>query len=180
MTVKELCEKCSGRVIECNGCPYTSQCESLAEYLEDQSPCRLEGMEGQQKKSGDPSQSYGERMKRFWHYMETRGMNEQWIETEEGELRIIIEALADYYDIASMNTETMETGYAKAAWENRLGKIKRVQTKLEESAGYSRDRQIETCMKRKPLKDSDIGEDAVVLACRRGKSPVEGKEKKEQ
>lgn len=180
MTVKELCKKCRDNEIECEGCPYTSQCESLAEYLKDQSPCRLEGVQGQQKKREDPSEVYHERMKRFWHYMETKGMNEQWIETAEGELRIVIEALADYYDIVSRNTETMETGYAKAVWENRLRKIKQIQTKLEESTGYSRDKQLEICMKRKPMKDSDIGEDAIALACRRGKSAAEGKEKRDQ
>lgn len=41
------------------------------------------------------SQKFDERMKRFLHYMETEGMNEQWIETAPGELRIIIDALAD-------------------------------------------------------------------------------------
>lgn len=175
MTVKELCERCSSREIECDGCPYTSQCESLAEYLKDQSPCRLEGI----KKEHDPSRIHDERMKRFWHYMETKGMNEQWIETAEGELRIVIEALADYYDIASRNTETMETAWAKAAWGNRLERIKQIQTKLEESTGYSRDKQLEICMKRKPVKDNDIGEDAMVLMYRRGKAEAERKEKKE-
>lgn len=179
MTVKELCERCSIREIECDGCPYTSQCESLAEYLKDQSPCRLEGMQGQQKKSEDPSQIYHERMKRFWHYMETKGMNEQWIEMAEGDLRVVIEALADYYDIASRDTETMKTAWAKAAWGNRLERIKQVQTKLEESTGYSRDKQLEICMKRKPAKDNDIGEDAMILMYHRGKDEAERKAKKE-
>lgn len=137
-------------------------------------------MQGQQKKREDPSEVYHERMKRFWHYMDTKGMNEQWIETAEGELRIVIEALADYYDIVSRNVETMESGYAKAVWKNRMGKIKQIQTRLEESTGYSRDKQLEICKKRKPERDSDIGEDAVVLVCRRGKSVAEGKEKREQ
>lgn len=126
-------------------------------------------------KNVNPSQSFDERRKRFLHYMETKGMNEQWIETAEGELRIVIDALADYYDIASSNTEAMATGYGKAVWKNRLERIKQIQTKLEESTGYSRDRQLETCMKRKPLKDSDVGEDAMVLMYRRGKSAAEKK-----
>ena len=100
------------------------------------------------------------------HYLETKGMNEQWIEVCEGELRIIIEALADYHDIASRNVKAMEIGYSKAVWEDRLDRIKKIQTKLEESAGYSRDGQLEICMKRKPRKDDDIGEDALILAIR--------------
>ena len=92
-----------------------------------------------EKKSIDPSQTFDERMKRFWHYMEHKGMNEQWIETCIGELRIIIDALADYYDIAGRSAETMETGYARAVLEERLERIKRIQTKLEESTGYNRE-----------------------------------------
>lgn len=116
------------------------------------------------EKNVDPYQMYDERKKRLLHYLETKGMNEQWIETCEGELRIIIEALADYHDIASRHVEVMEMGYSKAAWECRLDRIKQIQTKLEKSAKYSRDGQLEICMKRKPDKDNDIGEDALILA----------------
>lgn len=117
------------------------------------------------KKNTDPSQTYDERMKRFFHYMEIRGMNEQWIETAEGEIRIMIDALADYYDIVSDKVTEME-GYSKAAWKDRLEKIKKIQAKLEASTGYSRDGQLEICMKKKRVKDNDIGEDALVLAAR--------------
>lgn len=120
-----------------------------------------------EKKSSDPSQTYDERRKRFLHYMEMKGMNEQWIETAEGELRIIIEALADYYDIIGKKVLEMETGYSKAVWEHRMGRIKQIQTKLEKSTGYSRDAQFEACMKRKPPKDNDIGEDALALLAQR-------------
>ena len=119
-----------------------------------------------EKKSIDPSQTYDESMKRFWHYMEHKEMNEQWIETCVGELRIIVEALADYYDMTDKIVEAMEMGYPKSAWKNRLERIKQIQTKIEESTGYSRDGQLEICMKRKPRKDNDIGEEALVLALR--------------
>lgn len=120
-----------------------------------------------EKKSIDPTQTFDERMKRFWHYMEHKGMNEQWIETCIGELRIIIDALADYYDIAGRSAETMETGYARAVLEERLERIKRIQTKLEESTGYNRDRQLEICKKPKRARNDDIGEDALVIALHR-------------
>lgn len=119
------------------------------------------------EKSVDPSQTFDERMKRFWHYMNTKGMNEQWIETCVGELRIIIEALADYCDIADKTIETMETGYSKAVWEERMERIKQIQGKLEESTGYSRDEQIENCKKRKRVRNDDIGEDALVITVQR-------------
>ena len=122
-----------------------------------------------EKKEADPFQTYEERRKRFLHYMETKGMNEQWIEMAEGEIRIIIDALADYCDIVGRNVETMDTGYPKVAWENRTERIKQIQTKLEESIGYDRDKQLEICnkRKRKQSKDDDIGEDALILASRR-------------
>ena len=119
------------------------------------------------EKSVDSSQTFDERMKRFWHYMDTKGMNEQWIETCVGELRIVIEALADYYDIANKRIETMEVGYYRAVLEERMERIKQIQGRLEESTGYSRDKQIEICMKRKRIRNDDIGEDALVIATRR-------------
>ncbi len=119
-----------------------------------------------EKKNIDPAQTFDERMKRFWHYMETKGMHEQWIETVVGELRIIIDALADYHDIVSGRVGLMEDPYAKAAWEYQLKRIKQIQGKLEESVGYNRDEQLETCKKRRHSNDGDIGEDALVLASR--------------
>lgn len=115
------------------------------------------------EKNADPSQEYDERKKRFWHYMEYRGMDERWIETCEGDLKTIIDALADYHDIASKKVETMETGYLKAVWEIHLEKIKKIQKVLEKSTGYCRDGQLEKCMKNKQKKDNDIGEDALTL-----------------
>ena len=119
------------------------------------------------KREVDPSQTFEERMKRFWHYMETKGMNEQWIETCVGELRIVIEALADYYDIACRSAETMEVGYPRAVLEERLKRIKCIQTNLEEATGYNRDKQIEICKKPKRVRNDDIGEDALVIALRK-------------
>lgn len=116
------------------------------------------------EKSVDPSQTFDERMKRFWHYMDTKGMNEKWIETCVGELRIVIEALADYYDIACRSAETMEVGYPRAVLEERLKRIKCIQTNLEEATGYNRDKQIEICKKPKRVRNDDIGEDALVIA----------------
>ncbi len=115
------------------------------------------------KKNMDPSKEYDERKKRFLHYLEHKGMDERWIETCVGDLRIIIDTLADYYDIAGKKVETMETGYTKAVWGIHLEKIKRIQTELEKSTGYCRDEQMEKCMKNKQKKDNDIEEDALAL-----------------
>lgn len=119
------------------------------------------------EKDIDSSGTFDERAKRYLHYMKFKNMNEQWIETAEREIRIMIDALADYYDIARRNTETMDIGHARAVWEDRLERIKKIQTKLEDSINYSRDRQIETCMNQKFRKNDDIGEDAVALASRK-------------
>ena len=138
----------------------------LSLFPEEEKSSVKQGKRRKQNAAADPSRTYEERRKRFLHYMEFRDMDERWIETAEGEIRIIIEALADYHDIASAKTRTMETGYAKAVWEHRLERIKEIQTKLEESVGYSRDGQLEICKKRKPRGKDDIGEDAMILAAR--------------
>lgn len=119
------------------------------------------------QKDSDPSKTFDERMKRFLHYMETKGMNEKWIEMAEGEIRIVIEALADYYDVMIEHVESMEIGHPKAVWEDRIKRIKKIQEKLEESLGYNRDRQLEICKKRRSSRNDDIGEDAITLIGKR-------------
>lgn len=126
--------------------------------------------EKKKKENIDPSKTFDERMKRFLHYMETKGMNEQWIEMAFGEIRIVIEALADYYDFMSEQVREMEIGYPKAVWGDRLERIKQIQAKLEESTGYNRDRQLETCNKRRGSRDDGVWEDALVLATQKRKN----------
>lgn len=94
-------------------------------------------------------------------------MNEKWIEMAEGEIRIVIEALADYYDVMIEHVESMEIGHPKAVWEDRIKRIKKIQEKLEESLGYNRDRQLEICKKRRSSRNDDIGEDAITLIGKR-------------
>lgn len=114
--------------------------------------------------SVSPDQTYDERMKRFWHYWNRKTAYENQIETCVGELKIIVDALADYADYASREIELMEHGYGKAVWEHRIEKIKCIQKKIEDSIDYSRDEQLEKCQKRKPSNNDDIGEDALILA----------------
>lgn len=116
------------------------------------------------QKNVSPEQTYDERMKRFWHYWNNKTACENQIETCEGELRIIVEALADYYEYVSKKIELMEHGYGKAVWEHRLQKIKEIQRKIENSIGYSRDEQLVKCQKRGNSRNDDIGEDALILA----------------
>lgn len=128
-------------------------------------------------KAPDPTQTYDERTKRFWHYWNNKSATEEMIETAPGELRIIIDALADYHDIASKNIENLN-GYTKAVWNCRLEKIKEIQAKLEKSIGHNRDKQLEVCKKKRPTKEDDIGEDAIVMAMKKGVSGKKEKDKK--
>lgn len=114
------------------------------------------------------TETFDERMSRFYHYMEIKGMQEEYIETCYGELRITVEALADYYDIASEKTAEMPDGLKKALWEDRLARIKKIQRKLEASIGYDRDEQITICQKKRGQSNSDVGEDALTLLSRKG------------
>ena len=116
-----------------------------------------------QPKPIDPEQTYDERMKRFLHYMNHKDMHENWIETAPGELRIVVDALADYRDIIVRNAEN-QTGYQKAAWLNRADVLGKIQGKIEESIDYNRDKQLETCQKKRKTAKDDIGEDAFTLA----------------
>lgn len=130
---------------------------------EQKPPVKMKPRQPKVRMDPGPSQTFDGRMERFLHYMETKGMHEQWIEMAVGEIRIVVDALADYHDIVSKHIEAMEDAYGKAAWEYQLGKLKDIQVKLEESTGYSRDKQIEVCKKRRKPRNDDIGEDAVVL-----------------
>ncbi len=56
----------------------------------------------------------------------------------------------------------------KILMDYQMQRIKEIQTKLENSIGYNRDKQLEICMKKKSKKDDDIGEDALVLAVKKG------------
>lgn len=160
----------------CTRAPFAEMEGQLSLFPEEQEPSvKMKTQREKKRKEIDPSQTFEERRKRFWHYMDMKGMNEQYIETAEGELRIVVDALADYHDIVSRKIEEME-GYAKAVWEIRLEKIKQIQAKVEQSIGYDRDRQLEACRKRRPPKDDDIGEDAVVLAARGKKADKKGKD----
>ena len=114
------------------------------------------------------TETFDERMSRFYHYMEVKGMHEEYIETCYGELRITVEALADYYDIASEKTAEIPDGLKRALWEERLKRIKKIQRKLEASIGYDRDEQIIICQKKRGQDNSDVGEEALALLSRRG------------
>lgn len=52
----------------------------------------------------------------------------------------------------------------KARYEYYLERIKKIREKIEIGIGYSTEEAIEKCNKRKPKKDDDIGEDALVMA----------------
>ena len=112
-------------------------------------------------------QSYDERMKRFWHYWNTKTAYENQIETCTGELRIIVDALADYHDYISMKIDEMPHGYNKAVWEIRRDKIKAIQSKIEEKIGYNRDEQLIKCQKHRSTKEDDIGEDALIMTLKK-------------
>lgn len=118
-------------------------------------------------KAKDPAQSYDERMKRFWHYWNNKTAYENQIETCVGELKIIVDALADYCDYVSRKIDEMPQAYERAVWEIRRDKINAIQSKIEEKIGYNRDEQLIKCQKRRTAKEDDIGEDALIMALKK-------------
>lgn len=123
------------------------------------------GEEENQKGNSDATRAYDACMKRWWRFWSHKGGKEEMFETAPGELKIIIDSLADYHDIASVHVAELE-GYQGVVWKYQLKRIEDIQKKLEQFIGYDRDKQLEICRKKRPAKEDDIGEDAMILAVR--------------
>lgn len=72
--------------------------------------------------------------------------------------------------------------WGEQVWEARMqyykDRIRKVRAKVEESIGYSTEEHWERCKKKKETKDSDVGEDALVLAMQRKTEKKHDKPKK--
>lgn len=103
----------------------------------------------------------------------------QGIHTCEGNMIVIINALADYADIMQEYIRQEGDnflGYKKAFYELHAERCRKIGKQLESQIGYDRDATIEKCKKKHGYlgdddggSNSDIGEDAMVLALRKNK-----------
>lgn len=91
-----------------------------------------------------------------------------------GDLQIVCNVLYDYCNMLSemltdppegVDGNTIEIW--KARYEYYLERVRKIREKIETGIGYSTEKAIEKCNKRKPKKDDDIGEDAIVMAMKK-------------
>lgn len=89
-----------------------------------------------------------------------------------GDLIKICNALHDYTDLLGTYIDEYKDDIGKAVtvatYKIYSDRLKKIQSKIEETIGYSTSAAIEKCRKKalKQKGDSDIGEDALVLASR--------------
>lgn len=88
-----------------------------------------------------------------------------------GDLQIVCNVLFDYCNMLSEMLADPPDGVDENTiqlWRARygyyLGRIQKIRGKIETGIGYSTEKAIEKCNKRKLKKDDDIGEDALVMA----------------
>lgn len=88
-----------------------------------------------------------------------------------GDLQITCNVLYDYCNMlsemladppAEVDKNTIELW--KARYDYYLGRVQKIREKIETGIGYSTEKAIEKCNKRKTKKNNDIGEDALVMA----------------
>lgn len=91
-----------------------------------------------------------------------------------GDLQIVCNVLYDYCNMISEMLADPPDGVDenilqlwKARYEYYLQRVQKIRGKIENGIGYSAEKAIEKCNKRKPQKDNDIGEDALVMAMKK-------------
>lgn len=115
-------------------------------------------------------------------YYHLKSSGEKEIKTSEGDLTMIVNVLMDYADIWEeyLKQERERLGaYQAAAIPVCVERYRRVAKELQEKIGYDRERAMERCQKKRKKAANDIGEEALVLAAKRGrrKEPERPKEK---
>lgn len=112
----------------------------------------------------------------------------QGVHVSEGDMYVIINAMADYADILmeSIALSGGKMGYQEAFYEIHANRCRKISERLQEQIGYNREEAIERCRKKRKYygngeedDSSDVGEDAMYLAVkqRREKAVKAEKEK---
>lgn len=98
-----------------------------------------------------------------------------------GDMYKICNALHDYCSVLEeARTGAEHSGYENITVEDYIKRLKKVQHKLEKALDYDVAKAIEKCEKKKPKKENDIGEDALVLSFTRTQKKEKPEEKKEE
>lgn len=106
-------------------------------------------------------------------YYHVEHMKEDHVESCQGDLIIICNALADYAGLLSEYLEE-EGGNldacSKYQYEYHISRCLKIQRSISGQIGYDRDAAIEKCRKRHHRKDEGIGEEAMILSVRKGRN----------
>lgn len=110
----------------------------------------------------------------------------QGIHVSEGDVYVIINAMADYADILmeSIALSGGKLGYKEAFCEVHANRCRKISMQLQEQVGYNREEAIEKCRKNhryyggNEKEDSgDVGEEAMYLALKLRREKAENAEK---
>jgi len=104
------------------------------------------------------------------------------IETCLGDIYKIVNMLYDYARLLELGIEQWDLqGFHKATYEIHAEKCRKIAKKYSDAIGYDYEKAVEKCRKKasRPKREDDIGEDALVLAQRKGSVRRKGKPKPE-
>lgn len=100
----------------------------------------------------------------------------QGVHVSEGDMYVIINAMADYSDILmeSIALSGEKLGYKEAFYEVHARRCRKISECLQEQIGYNREEAIEKCRRKHKYygnggedDSSDVGEEALYLALKR-------------
>lgn len=114
-------------------------------------------------------------------YFSVSQMKYHTIQSCEGDLIVICNALADYAQLLSEYLESEKERLnlcGQYQYEYHIERCLKIQKFLEQEIGYSRDEAILKCMKRKKY-NRDIGEEALVLAVRKNNATTVAESQKQ-
>jgi len=100
------------------------------------------------------------------------------IKTCYGDICKIVNALRDYSRMLYMVCDEWNLqGFHRATYEHHAEVLERISKKFQAGIGYDYDAAVEKCRRKaeKKRQDDDVGEDALVLALRKGQQAAEKK-----
>ena len=113
------------------------------------------------------------------HVFDLSGTHE--VKTCYGNVVKIVNALRDYAKLLETVCDEWDLGgFHRATYEYQAEKLRQIADKLQRGIGYDYDDAVRKCQKlrRKKLRNADVGEEAMVLAVKRGFEQAQAKANK--
>lgn len=91
------------------------------------------------------------------------------VSTCYGDICKIVNAIMNYASLMEMVCDQWGlTGYHRASYELQAKKLRQIGEKLQKGIGYDYEKALRKCRKekQKPVRDNDVGEEALVMASR--------------